>query len=70
MVEFLISVFCAILWGYLAHELAIWGNRQFRELNFSPNICGILGVIFGLPGLACLALFGAIKVMVKRMIKH
>lgn len=70
MVEILISVLCAILWGYVAHELALWGNRQFPELNFFPNVCGVLVIIFGVPGLISLILLAAIKIMIKRMIKR
>lgn len=68
MVEFLISVLCAILWGYVAHELTLWGNRQFPELNFFPNICGVICIIFGMNGLVILILSAAIKIMIKRMI--
>lgn len=70
MIELLLSILAAILCGYVAHELVLWGNRTFPELNFMPNLCGVICIFFGLTGMACLGLLAAIKILIKRMIKR
>ena len=70
MIEVLLSILTAIIVGYVAHELTLWGNKTFPELNFMPNLCGVLCIFFGIPCLVGLAMLAAIKIMVKRMLKR
>lgn len=69
LIEALFTVLCWCLCAYIAHEGVKNANRKFRELDMSPNISAIIGLLFGIPGLIALLLYGAIKVMVKRMLK-
>ena len=68
--EFLISVLMIILCGFVAHEGIRKGNERIKDLDMSPNLGALIGMFFGVPGLICLVIYGAIKVMIKRMVKH
>ena len=70
MMNFLVWLCVTIFAGYAAHEIIRIGNDKFPELDMSPNLCAIIGVIFGLYGIVVIVLFGFIKVMIRRMIKQ
>ena len=70
MIKFLVSVVVILLCGFVAHEGIKIGNKHIKDLDMSPNIGAIIGMIFGVSGLIGLALYGVIKVLVKHMIKH
>lgn len=67
--EFLISLVICVVYAYAAHELVKWGNKRFKELDMSPNWSAIIAFVFGLYGIIVLVVYGAVKVMIKRMIK-
>lgn len=70
MIEFLISVLISVTCAFIAHEAVRMGNAKWKELDMSPNFSAIIAIIFGIPGIIVLCIYGAIKVMVKRMLKH
>ena len=70
MIDLLVSVLLCVICAFVAHEGVRVGNEHFRELNMSPNWSAFIGFVFGLTGLTCLLVYGAIKVMIKRMLKH
>lgn len=70
MLQFLLSLLLSFLCAYAAHESVRLGNMKWRELDMSPNFSAIIAFIFGVTGLIVLAMYGAIKVMFKRMLKH
>lgn len=70
MVEFLLIVLIGVAMGYLSHEAVRIGNGKIPELNMSPNFAACIGFLFGLTGIIVLVIYGAIKVMIKRIIKH
>lgn len=70
MINFLLIVFQAIVCAFAAHEGIRIGNEHFKELDMSPNIGAFIALIFGVSGLLGLVLYGAIKVMIKRMVKR
>lgn len=70
MINFLLSVVVTVLCGFAAHEGIKIGNEHIKDLDMSPNIGAIIGILFGVYGVIGLALYGVIKVMIKRMIKH
>lgn len=67
--EFLISLVICVVYAYAAHELVKWGNKRFKELDMSPNWSAMIAFVFGLHGIIVLAVYGVVKVMIKRMIK-
>ena len=70
MIKFLVSVVVILLCGFVAHEGIKIGNKHIKDLDMSPNIGAIIGMIFGVSGLIGLALYGVIKVLIKRMVKY
>lgn len=68
--EIILTIVIAIACAYAAHEGVKWGNKQFKELDMSPNLSAIIALFFGLYGIIVMACYGACKVMIKRMLKH
>ena len=70
MINFLLSVVVTLLCGFAAHEGIKIGNEHIKDLDMSPNIGAIIGILFGVYGIIGLVLYGVIKVLIKHMVKH
>ena len=45
MIKFLVSVVVILLCGFVAHEGIKIGNKHIKDLDMSPNIGAIIGMI-------------------------
>ena len=59
--EILIQIVCWALFGYIGFKLAEKLNNEYNT-TFDPRIWAAIGVLFGLIGLGCLAVYAFFKI--------